>query len=195
MDYWASKFRKVKEAWRYLFLLLRPSRTWCRRLTMSKDLWIGFRKVQRSRFPHWVTWMEDSRPGRITVGVKLCIEPDVQTENIKILQHPGKTNQWNSYANVSYFFYCFCQPFIGLSSASFARAKMRMHDMSMSITILGPPILHVVCVCVSKVRQVADPQRTVWQHSLHKRAVWGQSRKHWTYATSIKTCNIYEYLC
>ena len=30
-------------------------------------------------------WMENSRPGNLTLGVKFCVESDVQVENTQIL--------------------------------------------------------------------------------------------------------------
>ena len=37
------------------------------------------------RCPDFLTWMEDSRPGKSTLGVTFCVESDFQVENAQIL--------------------------------------------------------------------------------------------------------------
>ena len=42
-----------------------------------------------------LTWMEDSRPGKSTLGMKVWIESDVQVENTRILHLDIKDRKTN----------------------------------------------------------------------------------------------------
>ena len=43
------------------------------------------RKNRKRYLPHVLTWVEDSRPGNLTLGMIFCIESDLQVEDTQFL--------------------------------------------------------------------------------------------------------------
>ena len=58
------------------------------------------KKRFKSRLPHMLTWMEDSRPGNLT---QFCVKSDVEIENTKILRLDLKRLRRKLYPYISLF--------------------------------------------------------------------------------------------
>ena len=71
---------------------------------MQAHHWSKNKNRVDNQVPHCVTWMEDSRSGKLVPGVKCDVESNVQVENTHFAHLQPKASMTNERINITIFF-------------------------------------------------------------------------------------------